>query len=80
MSFAYCRPAIFSPDEAIINARRLLKHPLSIPTDIRLVSTCENLAFRSEFRFATYARDLRQNEISASSSAFCTVSRKTAIY
>ncbi|KIR69390.1 hypothetical protein I314_00501, partial [Cryptococcus bacillisporus CA1873] len=46
MSFAYCRPAIFSPDEATINARRLLKHPLSIPTDIRLVSTCENLAFR----------------------------------
>lgn len=46
MSFAYCRPAIFSPEGAINNARRFLEHPLSIPTDIRLVSTCENLTFR----------------------------------
>ncbi|KAK8866058.1 hypothetical protein IAR55_001209 [Kwoniella newhampshirensis] len=46
MSFAYGRPGLFSSESTIKNARKLLKHPLSLPTDARLVSSCESLAWR----------------------------------
>ncbi|WVQ82646.1 hypothetical protein IAT38_004778 [Cryptococcus sp. DSM 104549] len=47
MSFAYGRPVMFlAQDLPVKDARRLLDHPLSLPTDIRLVSTCESLSYR----------------------------------
>nr|XP_031860933.1 uncharacterized protein CI109_003660 [Kwoniella shandongensis]KAA5528005.1 hypothetical protein CI109_003660 [Kwoniella shandongensis] len=46
MSFAYGRPGLFSQENITKNARQLLRHPLSLPTDARLVASCESLAWR----------------------------------
>lgn len=46
MAYGTGRPAIIREDEAIHQCRRLLDHPLSIPSDARLVSTVELTALR----------------------------------
>jgi hypothetical protein len=47
ISFGTGRPAMMRGDDSIVNARSvLLSHPLSIPTDPRLVSTCELLTLQ----------------------------------
>ncbi|OCF71780.1 hypothetical protein I204_07843 [Kwoniella mangroviensis CBS 8886] len=47
MAYGTGRPAIIREDETIHQCRRLLEHPLSIPSDARLVSTVEMTALRS---------------------------------
>nr|XP_019049377.1 hypothetical protein I302_03163 [Kwoniella bestiolae CBS 10118]OCF28307.1 hypothetical protein I302_03163 [Kwoniella bestiolae CBS 10118] len=46
MSFAYGRPGLFCSEITIKDARDFLRHPLSLPTDARLVSSCESLMLR----------------------------------
>ncbi|KAG8707137.1 hypothetical protein FRC11_007664 [Ceratobasidium sp. 423] len=49
ISFGTGRPAMMKGDKSLIRARDiLLKHPLSIPTDARLVSTCELMTLQSK--------------------------------
>ncbi|KAG8683933.1 hypothetical protein FRC08_013990 [Ceratobasidium sp. 394] len=49
ISFGTGRPAMMRGDKSLIRARDiLLKHPLSIPTDARLVSTCELMTLQSK--------------------------------
>lgn len=47
MAYGMGRPAILREDETIHQCRRLLEHPLSIATDVRLISSVELLALRS---------------------------------
>lgn len=47
MSYGTGRPAILREDEAIAQCRRFLEHPLSIISDIRLISTVECIALRA---------------------------------
>ncbi|WVN85319.1 uncharacterized protein L203_100464 [Cryptococcus depauperatus CBS 7841] len=47
MAYGTGRPAIIREDETIHQCRRLLDHPLSITSDVRLVSTVELTALRS---------------------------------
>jgi hypothetical protein len=54
MAYGMGRPAILREDESIHNCRRLLEHPLSITSDVRLVSTVELTALRG---MRTNARD-----------------------
>lgn len=49
MAFNLGRPALFAGEATVTNARRLLDHPLSIPTDSRLVATCELLTTRRKY-------------------------------
>ncbi|ADV20422.1 Hypothetical protein CGB_B4500C [Cryptococcus gattii WM276] len=59
MAYGTGRPAIIREDEAIHQCRRLLDHPLSIPSDARLVSTVELTALRSPLHIElTAAPDL----------------------
>lgn len=46
MSYGSGRPAILKDDESIWKCRLLLRHPLSIEDDMRLVSTVELMAIR----------------------------------
>ncbi|CUA71267.1 Chromatin modification-related protein eaf-1 [Rhizoctonia solani] len=49
ISFGTGRPAMMKGDKSLIRARDiLLKHPLAIPTDARLVSTCELMTLQSK--------------------------------
>ncbi|CAE6510564.1 unnamed protein product [Rhizoctonia solani] len=49
ISFGTGRPAMMKGDKSLIRARDiLLKHPLVIPTDARLVSTCELMTLQSK--------------------------------
>ncbi|KDQ21446.1 hypothetical protein BOTBODRAFT_182777 [Botryobasidium botryosum FD-172 SS1] len=49
ISFGTGRPAMMRGDKSLANAREiLLKHPLSIATDHRLVSTCELLSLQAK--------------------------------
>ncbi len=52
MSYGTGRPAIVREDDAIIQCRRFLDHPLSILTDARLVSTVEMIALRAPLHVA----------------------------
>jgi hypothetical protein len=47
MSYGTGRPAILREDSSIAACRRFLDHPLSIPTDVRLISTVEMIALRA---------------------------------
>lgn len=47
MAYGMGRPAILREDETIHQCRRLLEHPLSIPSDARLISSVELVALRS---------------------------------
>ncbi|WWC69418.1 uncharacterized protein I206_103357 [Kwoniella pini CBS 10737] len=59
MAYGTGRPAIIREDETIHQCRRLLEHPLSIPSDARLVSTVEMTALRSPLHIElTSAPDL----------------------
>jgi len=46
MSYGSGRPAILKDDESIWQCRLLLRHPLAIEDDMRLVSTVELMAIR----------------------------------
>ena len=46
MSYGTGRPAILTDDESIWQCRLLLRHPLAIPDDMRLVSMVELMAIR----------------------------------
>lgn len=46
MSYGSGRPAVLKDDESIWKCRLLLRHPLSIEDDMRLVSTVELMAIR----------------------------------
>lgn len=46
MSFNLGRPALFAAEDTLSDCRRLLEHPLAIPTDSRLVAACELLTLR----------------------------------
>nr|XP_019014928.1 uncharacterized protein I206_01015 [Kwoniella pini CBS 10737]OCF53709.1 hypothetical protein I206_01015 [Kwoniella pini CBS 10737] len=46
MAFAYGRPGLFCSETTIKDARDFLRHPLALPTDARLVSSCESLMMR----------------------------------
>ncbi|KAI0322701.1 hypothetical protein OF83DRAFT_1092505 [Amylostereum chailletii] len=46
LSYGTGRPAILKDDESIWNCRMLLRHPLAIEDDMRLVSTVELMAIR----------------------------------
>ncbi|WVF70335.1 hypothetical protein IAT40_005125 [Kwoniella sp. CBS 6097] len=45
-SFAYGQPGLFCAEVLLRDMRELLRHPLSLPTDARLVSSCESLLMR----------------------------------
>ncbi|OCF41603.1 hypothetical protein I317_04615 [Kwoniella heveanensis CBS 569] len=45
-SFAYGQPGLFCAEILLRDMRELLRHPLSLPTDARLVSSCESLLMR----------------------------------
>lgn len=47
MSYGTGRPAILREDASIAECRRFLDHPLSIATDVRLISTVEMIALRA---------------------------------
>lgn len=47
MAFNLGRPALFAAEDTIKHCRWFLEHPLSIQSDVRLVSTCELLTLRS---------------------------------
>ncbi|KAJ9102354.1 hypothetical protein QFC21_002754 [Naganishia friedmannii] len=47
MSYGTGRPAILREDESIAQCRRFLEHPLSIISDVRLISTVECIALRA---------------------------------
>ncbi len=47
MAFGTGRPALLREDECVTKCRLLLQHPLSIPSDVRLVSTVELMALRA---------------------------------
>lgn len=53
MAFNLGRPIGIQGDDTIKQARQLLDHPLSTRTDSRLISYCEMLSYRSEYRFPT---------------------------
>ncbi|WOO78184.1 Transcriptional activator of proteases prtT [Vanrija pseudolonga] len=46
MAFNLGRPALFAAEDTIKHCRWFLEHPLSIQSDVRLVSTCELLTLR----------------------------------
>jgi hypothetical protein len=46
LSYGTGRPAVLNDDESIFEARLLLRHPLTIEDDMRLVSTVELIAIR----------------------------------
>ncbi|WWC58635.1 uncharacterized protein I303_101179 [Kwoniella dejecticola CBS 10117] len=46
MAFAYGRPGLFCSEITIKDSRDFLRHPLALPTDARLVSSCESLMMR----------------------------------
>lgn len=46
MSYGTGRPAVLKDDESIQECRLLLRHPLAIEDDMRLVSTVELMAIR----------------------------------
>lgn len=46
MAYGLGRPSIIGEDETILNCRRFLEHPLSLPTDVRLAMSVELLAIR----------------------------------
>lgn len=48
MAYNHGRPLLMTDDDTLINARKLLSHPLSHLSDSRLVASCELLALRSE--------------------------------
>lgn len=50
MAYGMGRPAILREDESIHQCRRLLEHPLSITSDVRLISTVELTALRGELK------------------------------
>ncbi|KAG9123641.1 hypothetical protein FRC07_014416, partial [Ceratobasidium sp. 392] len=63
ISFGTGRPAMMRGDKSLIRARDiLLKHPLSIPTDARLVSTCELMTLQSKIHDNLGSLDEPANE------------------
>jgi hypothetical protein len=48
MAFNSGRPTLFMGPETVKDGRLFLKHPLSIPTDSRLVNFCELQNWRGE--------------------------------
>ncbi|KAG9080364.1 hypothetical protein FRC06_006683, partial [Ceratobasidium sp. 370] len=63
ISFGTGRPAMMRGDKSLIRARDiLLKHPLSIPTDARLVSTCELMTLQSKIHDSLGLLDEPANE------------------
>lgn len=46
MALNYGRPVLLPDDESVHESRRLLEHPLSVPTDSRVVAACELLYHR----------------------------------
>lgn len=51
MSFGCGRDPVIRENETIAQARRFLDHPLSIMSDVRLISTVEGIALRSPLHF-----------------------------
>lgn len=51
MSFGTGRDPVIRESETIANARKFLNHPLSIMSDVRLVSTVEGIALRAPLHF-----------------------------
>jgi len=51
MAFNLGRPALFAVESTLDHGRKFLQHPLSIPTDSRLVATCELLTLRRGLLF-----------------------------
>ncbi|EKM84210.1 hypothetical protein AGABI1DRAFT_110770 [Agaricus bisporus var. burnettii JB137-S8] len=52
LSYGTGRPAVLKDDESIKDCRYLLRHPLAIEDDMRLVSTVELMAIREEVQNA----------------------------
>ncbi|QRW24935.1 Fungal specific transcription factor domain [Rhizoctonia solani] len=66
ISFGTGRPAMMKGDKSLIRARDiLLKHPLAIPTDVRLVSTCELMTLQSKIhdRLGPLDEPVNENQV-----------------
>ena len=50
MAFNLGRPCMIGGSDSIEGARELLKHPLSVKRDARLVASCELLTLRCKSR------------------------------
>lgn len=49
MAYNHGRPVLMTDDDTLMFARKFLEHPLSCPSDSRLVASCELLALRRMF-------------------------------
>ena len=48
MSYNHGRPLLIPDNDILAHADALLEHPLSLPTDSRLIASCELLILRGE--------------------------------